>query len=86
MMIPREPIARRQFLRLLAATGMGATLAGCNKAPTEQAMAPAPVPQVEQPPPGDAYLAVARGDDPVAITMAASCRRRRHRTLCQTGD
>ena len=71
MLIPQEPFARRQFLRLLAATSIGATLAACSKAPAEQAVAPKPAPQIEPPSTGDAYLAVARGDDPTAITMAA---------------
>lgn len=109
----QKEITRRQFLRLLGAAGMGATLAACGgseptpteqlpdptAAPTRQRAQPTrparsttpsvtqvrpastpqeiatPRPETPTPTPepaaGQAYLSVARGADPAAITMAA---------------
>jgi uncharacterized protein (DUF362 family) len=65
----RNNLTRRQFVRLLAAAGMGATLASCSDGGTsapQEDRAATPSPAREQ-----AYLAVARGSDPKAITRAA---------------
>jgi uncharacterized protein (DUF362 family) len=63
-------LTRRQFTRLLAAAGLGLGLASCGgqaqqETPPEMRRQP-PAPTREQ-----AYLAVARGDDPRAITATA---------------
>jgi uncharacterized protein (DUF362 family) len=65
----RHSLTRRQFVRLMAAAGVGTALAACSNDE-------AAVPQAsrEEPPPAStdqAYLAVARGSDPRAITRAA---------------
>jgi uncharacterized protein (DUF362 family)/predicted small lipoprotein YifL len=65
----RTCLSRRQFVRLLAATGLGATLAACGgkgPATSQKTSQEAPTPNGDQ-----AYLAVARGGDPKAITRAA---------------
>jgi len=64
---PNNPYSRRQFLRLAAAMGLGTGLAACGSQP------PVPTRQPPPPPPSSegAYLAVARGPDPRAITRAA---------------
>ncbi|MFN2240977.1 MAG: DUF362 domain-containing protein [Anaerolineae bacterium] len=64
----RNHLTRRQFVRLAVAAGVGAALASCasgDAVPLESTRAePAPV--------GDnAYMAVARGGEPRAITLAA---------------
>jgi uncharacterized protein (DUF362 family) len=70
-------LTRRQFLKLTGAAAAGVALlgAGCTTQPTETtrgALSPSkgrrhpPAPAGDQP-----YLAVARGDDPAAITSAA---------------
>lgn len=69
--------ARRSFLRTLGAAGVTAALAACGASgpaeSTEPAAAPDTSPQraVTGPAEGAAYLAVARGEDPAAITQAA---------------
>jgi uncharacterized protein (DUF362 family) len=67
-------LTRRAFLRLLALTGLGTTLAACaggqqggEQTVAEQSPRPTPKPTSR----GEAYLSVARGTDPAAITMAA---------------
>ncbi len=68
-----KSIPRRQFLKLLAAAGASAALTACgggsdpaaDPGQAEVRRSP-PAPQADQ-----AYLAVARGDDPSAITQAA---------------
>jgi uncharacterized protein (DUF362 family) len=70
-------LSRRQFVRLLAAAGLGATLASCGG--VEPLVSPEVVeegsPEIPEeiatPAAGQAYLAVARGGDPKAITRAA---------------
>ncbi|MGD8465940.1 MAG: DUF362 domain-containing protein [Anaerolineae bacterium] len=63
---------RRQFVRLLAAVGLGTALAACGDSgsPASQELATnrreVPTPSSES-----AYLSVARGPDPKAITQAA---------------
>ena len=62
-------LSRRQFVRLLFTTGLGAALASCGgkgPATSPQTSREAPTPTRDQ-----AYLAVARGSDPKAITHAA---------------
>lgn len=64
-----EHLTRRQFVRLVAVTTLGSALASCadNEAGVSDAS-----PTRTEPPPGDgAYLSVARGSDPAAITHAA---------------
>lgn len=65
----RNALTRRQFIILMTATGLGATLGSCGGAePLTLQETRREVP----PPTGDqAYLAVARGGDPKAITRAA---------------
>jgi uncharacterized protein (DUF362 family) len=67
--LSRGGYTRRQFVRLMAAAGLGATLASCG------GEAPSPAPERAQPQPptaaDQAYLAVARGEDPRAITRSA---------------
>jgi uncharacterized protein (DUF362 family) len=65
MDVIRSTYSRRQFVRLLTAAGLGAALAAC-------AGEEAPTPRPIATPSGEsAYLAVARGEDPRAITHAA---------------
>ena len=73
--LERQNLTRRQFVRLLAATGLGTTLAACGAdgAATPQSdsaqqtqATTVPLETTEH-----AYLAVARGDDPKAITRGA---------------
>lgn len=67
---PQRFLTRRQFVRLAAAAGLGATLASCgNEEPIVPQATPAdyPLPAAQE----HAYLAVARGSDPRAITRAA---------------
>ncbi len=65
-------ISRRQFLRWMAAAGASAALAACSGGGATDGKEgnagrrPAPTPRADQ-----AYLAVARGADPAAITRAA---------------
>lgn len=65
----RNDLTRRQFIRLMAAAGLGVTLVSCGGAeplPSQEAARKIPPPTGEQ-----AYLAVARGGDPRATTRAA---------------
>jgi uncharacterized protein (DUF362 family) len=65
----RPGFSRRQFVRLLAATGLGAALGSCGG---RGSVTPQQTSREAPPPTGDqAYLAVARGVDPRAITRAA---------------
>jgi uncharacterized protein (DUF362 family) len=65
----RDHISRRQFVRLAVAAGVGATLASCASA---EDSSPETVARAEPPPVGDnAYLAVARGQEPKALAAAA---------------
>ncbi|MFN2185363.1 MAG: DUF362 domain-containing protein [Anaerolineae bacterium] len=67
--LKRNHLSRRQFVRLAMAAGVGAALASC--AGGEDA-APVEIARTEPAPVGDnAYLAVARGQEPRAITLAA---------------
>jgi uncharacterized protein (DUF362 family) len=82
-----KPLSRREFLRLTgtasAAAGLAAMGVGCSDTTTpEQPVSPqaqgqqqnapsSPSRQTATPAPGQPYLAVARGDDPAAITTAA---------------
>lgn len=62
-------LTRRDLMRWLAAAGLGATLAACGGGEP-----PSPAPERQEPtaPRADqAYLAVARGSDPKALTHAA---------------
>lgn len=63
-------LSRRQFARLVAAAGLGAALASCGgKSPAQQAQGrPIEIPTLTA---ESAYLAVARGEDPKAITHAS---------------
>lgn len=67
--VRRKSLTRRQFVRLLTAAGLGTAVAACGgKEPST------PQPSREEPPPAgqdQAYLAVARGSDPKAITQTA---------------
>ena len=66
---PQQEFTRRQFSRLVAAAALGAALAACGG---ETPSAPRPTAQSPPTPSGDAaYLSVARGEDPRAITRAA---------------
>jgi uncharacterized protein (DUF362 family) len=68
--LKRSTLDRRQFVRLLAAAGLGAALTSCgsaDKAATPQSTSQAaPTPAA-----GAAYLAVAHGSDSQAITQTA---------------
>ena len=67
--LERNTLTRRQFIILMTATGLGATLVSCGGAEPltlQEARREAPPPTSDQ-----AYLAVARGGDPKAITRAA---------------
>ena len=62
-----DSLTRRQFARFAALAGLGAMLASCGEVPVAEpqaAVQPTPVADA-------AYLAVARGSDPKAITSAA---------------
>lgn len=62
----RKTVTRRRFVRLMMAAGLGAALTSCGG---QMASEPQQGPQEAPPPPGDsAYLAVARGPDPKALT------------------
>ena len=79
----KSRLSRRQFVKFLVATGLGVPLASCRG----ETQSPAPLPSEPSPTAtsvsreatpssspltgGQAYLAVARGDDPRAITRAA---------------
>jgi uncharacterized protein (DUF362 family) len=74
----RNRFGRRRILRLLAGTAAGAALAACGRPAAPQAASPAVQGtgdearrQAAAPAAGQTYLAVARGVDPAAITMAA---------------
>jgi uncharacterized protein (DUF362 family) len=66
----RQTLTRRQFLSLITAAGLGTVLTSCGVeelSEPQQNLRAAPTP-----PPGDAaYLAVARGPDPKAMTRTA---------------
>jgi uncharacterized protein (DUF362 family) len=64
--------SRRQFVRLLAAAGLGTALAACGDSGSPLSQEPATI-RREAPTPSSesAYLSVARGPDPKAITQAA---------------
>jgi uncharacterized protein (DUF362 family) len=63
-------LTRRQFGKLMAAAGLGMALASCGG--REEQVIPLETPQPMAPPrAGAAYLAVARGADPKAMTRAA---------------
>jgi len=65
----QNKLTRRQFVRLLAAAGLGTTLVSCGGG---KPLAQEETQQDTVTPPGEqAYLAVARGSDPRAITRAA---------------
>ncbi len=71
-------LTRRQFVRLMAAAGLGATLTSCgglepSASPemVEEVSAEIPAGEIETPAAEQANLAVARGGDPKAITRAA---------------
>jgi uncharacterized protein (DUF362 family) len=66
----RHPtLTRREFVRWLAAAGLGATLLSCGE---ESSPVPSePAPPLPTATPGAAYLAVARGSEPRALTRAA---------------
>jgi len=69
MYAKQNGLTRRQFLTLLAAAGLGTPLVSCGgggASTSRQARREAPAPTGDQ-----AYLAVARGGDPGAITRAA---------------
>ena len=61
-------LTRRQFVQWMVAAGAGAALASCGQEATE---VPEPVRDVSLPKGKQAYLAVAHGNDPKAITRAA---------------
>lgn len=64
----RKGYSRRQFVRLVMSAGLGVALASCGGGETS----PTTVPREASPPSSDqAYLAVARGQDPKAMTHAA---------------
>jgi uncharacterized protein (DUF362 family) len=69
MSLKRDRLTRRQFVRLAMAAGLGAALTSC--AGGEGPAAEAPVRAEPSPVGGNAYLAVARGLEPRAITRAA---------------
>ena len=67
--LKRNQLNRRQFMRLAMGAGLGAALTSCGgqEVPAPEVLAPAePAPMGEH-----AYLAVARGKEPRAITRAA---------------
>ena len=65
----KQNLTRRQFVRLAMAAGLGAAVTSC--AGGGDSVSPTPA-RAEPSPVGDgAYLAVARGTDPAAITLAA---------------
>ena len=64
--LDRNAYSRRRFLRLALTLGLGPALASCGGSAL-----PTPTRPVATPAPGAAYLAVARGADPRAITRAA---------------
>lgn len=71
MGVPLRPkqFTRRQFVRFLMATGLGMVAASCGD---RESSAPQEVPQaVPSPTRERAYLAVAHGQDPKAVTRAA---------------
>ena len=61
--------SRRQFVRLVMAAGLGTTLASCGDG--EPQPSPQAVRETASPTAGQAYLAVARGQDPKAVARAA---------------
>ena len=77
----KKSISRRKFLRLLGIAGTGATLAACRPSilpsPASSTETQTPLPTIEPPAQsaatqaGQAYLAVARGEDPAEITRRA---------------
>ncbi len=74
MKIRPKPIPRRQFLKWLTVTGAGMALAACGSeggTGEEQVAQPEARRVIPEPAAGQAYLAVARGSDPAAITTAA---------------
>jgi uncharacterized protein (DUF362 family) len=65
----RQALTRRQFVRLMMAAGLGTVMTSCGG---EELVEPQQALQGPPTPPGDsAYLAVARGPDPKAMTRAA---------------
>jgi uncharacterized protein (DUF362 family) len=64
-----ERLSRRRFIAVLAATAMGTALSGCKGAGAPAVTSPQR--PSAQPSSEGAYLAVARGTDPRAITRAA---------------
>jgi uncharacterized protein (DUF362 family) len=67
--LKRNHLNRRQFFRLAMAAGLGAALTSC--AGREAATPSVAAPTVSLPVGDNAYLAVARGQDPRAMTRAA---------------
>jgi uncharacterized protein (DUF362 family) len=83
----KRELSRQEFLRLMAGVGAGALLAACGVRPPAQTTAPTALQstqtgsssgalspstsQATAAPTGSAYLGVARGSDPAALTMAA---------------
>jgi uncharacterized protein (DUF362 family) len=63
-------LSRRRFVRLALAVGLGSAMASCGEgesvAPGQEPVAEVPLPTADQ-----AYLAVARGEEPRVITLAA---------------
>ena len=64
-------LARRTFLRIAGTAGIGVALAACSGRINSSASNDRPVPSAVEPPAGETYLAVARGEDPASITTAA---------------
>jgi uncharacterized protein (DUF362 family) len=66
--LKQHQISRREFVRVAIASGLGMTLAACGG---EELTVTPSVRQAPSPATGAAYLSVARGEDPEAITRAA---------------
>jgi uncharacterized protein (DUF362 family) len=65
----QKHLTRREFVRLMMATSLGATLVGCNSGePSPPELEPKEIVPTAG---AHAYLGVAHGDDPTAITRAA---------------
>jgi uncharacterized protein (DUF362 family) len=65
----RQALTRRQFVRLMMAAGLGTVVTSCGG--EELSASQQSRPEVPTPPSDAAYLAVARGLDPKAMTRAA---------------
>ena len=69
--LARMTLARRVFLRGLGAAGLMAAMTACGEQPAGSVAPSQGERQSSAPGAGETYLAVARGEDPAAITLAS---------------